>query len=80
MGVTEHFVKGKTAIVGVTSEGFIFNANIEDFTILEDDGYSDDMWEIGDYNRVRDTTWRIQGRMVPINDRGAIYEVRKSND
>lgn len=77
MSVTEHFIKGKTVVTGVTPDGFVFTANVKDLTLVEDDNYDDSVWELGDYSRYRDTTWSIKGEMVPINDRGTIYEVRR---
>lgn len=78
MSVTEHVFNGKTAIVAITPEGLILNANIENFTIVEDDGYSDDVWEIGDYNRRRDTTWKIAGNMAVLNEKGSVFEIRRN--
>jgi hypothetical protein len=53
-----------------------FFFDIENLVIEEDDGYGDDVWEMGDYNRFRDTTYAIKGSMVRSGD-GYYYRVVK---
>lgn len=79
MSVQRHTIKGKTAIVAVAPDGSIINANVEDLTILVDDGIDDeDLWSYTFDRLPPVSTYAIEGSLSPITDSGVVFEIRRN--
>ena len=79
MAQQRHTFKGKSAAVFVTQDGQVINANIENLTILVDDGTND--WDFSSYTDFYlppVPRYTLEGDMVPITDTGIIFEVRRN--
>ena len=79
MAVDRHTFKGKSVATFVTQDGQVINANIENLTILVDDGLHD--WgyvTMNDLLLPLAPSYSIEGDMVPITDTGIIFEVRRN--
>lgn len=80
MSVQSHTFKGKSVATFVTQDGQVINANVENLTILCDDGM--DEWSLGyvtEFTLPPVSTYALEGAMVEIDDSGIIFEIRRNN-
>lgn len=65
--MSEHktIIEGVSSVTVRTGDSTTLFMEVENLELIEDDGYHGmETWEIGDYNRTRDTTYAIRGSLV----------------